>query len=191
VALAGGDLMPCVVKLFEPDSSSPPVHVDLTARSIELVAVDEATKTNLSNVETNAGFTAASGHKGYGVELQFSQDSIAYQVAISDPLGVYGGATISSLSGTTDGNLDVVLDKLPQTQIAGGSASAAAALTSAALVRDAVVHDGFWDDGEKQAVLSVINALSSVRGATLPPLLAFMRNYEVILRDRGINAGLF
>ena len=35
--------MSCLVKLFEPNSASPPVHVDLTAGSIEIVAVNQTT----------------------------------------------------------------------------------------------------------------------------------------------------
>ena len=41
------------------------------------------------------------GRSGSGADLQFNQDSVVYQVAISDPKGVCGGATISSLTGTT------------------------------------------------------------------------------------------
>jgi hypothetical protein len=176
--------MSCVVKLFEPDSSLPPVHVTLTAAAIELVAVNETTKANMTNVETNK---ALSGGTGSGADLQFSQDSIIYQVAISDPQGIYGGATMSSLTGTTDGDLDVVLDKLPQATSATGAAGA----TTAAQARQAVLSEFSWTPGNKQAVLSTMNALGSLRGATSPPLLAFMHNYETILRDRGIDADLF
>lgn len=179
--------MSCVVKLFEPNSATPPVHVDLTAGVIELVAVDETSKMNLSSVETNKGFAAGTGHTGFGADLQFNQDSIVYQVAISDPTGVYGGGTISSLTGTTDGDLDVVLEKLPPAT----SPSAAAGATTAMQARQAVLGDLGWTAGQRRAILSVMDALGSLRGATSPPLLAFIRNYEVILRDRGIDAGLF
>jgi hypothetical protein len=50
--------MPCTVKLFEPNSASPPVHDTLKAAAIELVAVNEATKANLSSVETNKALNA-------------------------------------------------------------------------------------------------------------------------------------
>jgi hypothetical protein len=176
--------MSCVVKLFEPNTSSPPVHVTLTAAAIELVAVDETTKANISNVETNK---ALSGGTSSGADLQFNQDSIVYQVAISDPQGIYGGATISSLTGTTGGDLDVVLDKLSQATSASGAAGA----TTAAQARQAVLSDPVWTAGQKQAVLSTMSALGSLRGATSSPLLAFIRNYERILRDRGIDADLF
>jgi hypothetical protein len=176
--------MSCLVKLFEPNLASPPIHVSLMASAIELVAVDETTKANLSNVETNK---ALSGGTGYGADLQFNQDSIVYQVAISDPQGVYGGATVSSLTGTTNGDLDVVIEKLPQ----GSSASGAAGATNAAQVRQAVLNDPVWTAGEKRAVLSVMSALGSLRGATAIPLFAFIRAYEVVLRDRGIDASLF
>ena len=111
------------------------------------------------------------GRSGSGADLQFNQDSVVYQVAISDPKGVYGGATISSLTGTTDGDLDVVLDKLPQGSNASGAAGARPRLRRA----KAVLSDPIWTGGEKQAVLSVMNALGSLRGATSPPLLALCR----------------
>lgn len=146
--------------------------------------MDETTKVNISNLETNKGL---SGGTGSGAHLQFNRNSIVYQVAISDPGGVYGGATISRLTGTTNGDLDVVLDKLPQ----GTNATGAAGATTAAQARQAVQSDLFWTAGEKRAVLSVMNALGSLRGTTSFPLIAFIRNFEVILRDRGIDANLF
>src|SRR4051794_6547700 len=115
--------MSCLVKLFEPNSASPPVHVDLTATAIELLAVNEVTKANCSNVETNK---TLSGGAGYGADLQFNQNSIIYQIAISDPQGIYGGATISSLTGTVNGDIDVVLEKMPQTRSSTGRAASAA-----------------------------------------------------------------
>jgi hypothetical protein len=174
--------MACRVKLFEPDPSSN--HVTLSAPGIELLAVDEATKTNLSGVETNKALNSSA--TSHGADLQFNQSSVVYQVAISDPTGIYGGTTISSLTGTTGGDLDVVLEKLPQTTAAG-----AAGAGTAAQARDAVRNDSSWTGGQKQAVLSVMNALGSLRGATSFPVLAFLRNFEVILRDRGFNANLF
>jgi len=46
---------------------------------------------------------------------------------------------------------------------------------TAAQARQAVLSDPIWTGGEKQAVLSVMNALGSLRGATSPPLLALCR----------------
>jgi len=122
------------VKLFEPNSTSPPVHIALKAASIELLAVDQMTRVNCSAVETNKPLTSV---RGYGADLQFNQANIIYQVAICDTHQVYGSTTILSLSGTTHGNLDVVLDKLPGTRIAGGSGAGG----NAAQVRHAVLHE--------------------------------------------------
>jgi hypothetical protein len=178
--------MSCIVKLFEPNSASPPVHIDLKASRIELVAVDETTKVNCCNVETNKALSGRYKTR-HGADLQFNKDSFIYQVAISDSLGVYGGTTISSLTGTTDGDLDVVLEKLPQ----GTHARGAAGATNAAQARQAVLSDPVWTVGEKRAVFSVMNALVSLRGTSAPALLSFIRNYTEILRNRGIDANLF
>jgi hypothetical protein len=176
--------MSCSVKLFEPNSASPPVHVTLTAPAIELVAVNEATKANLCQVETNKALnTSATSH---GADLQFNQASIVYQIAISDPIGVYGGTTITSLTGSTNGDLDVVLEKAPRTRSAnaGGAGTAAQA-------RQAVLSDPFWTPGEKQAVLSLMNALGSLRGASTSAVMRFVHRYEVALENLGINYTLF
>jgi hypothetical protein len=176
--------MSCNVKLFEPNSASPPVHETLKAAVIELLAVNEATKANLSSLETNKALNASA--TSHGADLQFNKDSIVYQVAISDPTGVYGGTTITSLTGTTDGDLDVVLEKVPQTRStsAGGAGSAAQA-------RQAVLNDLSWTAGEKQAVLSLMNAVGSLRGASTPLVVQFLRRFEVALENLGIDYTLF
>ena len=131
--------MSCLVKLFEPNSARPPVHVTLPASNIDFVAVDQTTLVNCSNVEPNKPLNnSATSH---GANLQFTQASIVYQVAIVDNQQVYGGTTILSLTGTTLGDLDVVLDKLPPTQINGGGGLPAGA--NATQVRTAVAQDRF------------------------------------------------
>jgi hypothetical protein len=175
--------MSCLVKLFEPNSASPPVHVDLKAANIEIVAVNQTTLANCCNMETNKSLK---GSSHYGADLQFNKDSIVYQVAISDPRGTYGGTTILSLTGTTDGDLDVVLEKLPQTGVSGATGA-----SNAAQVRHAVLSDPNWTAGEKQAVLGLMIALASLRGTNEPTLLRFIQDYSFILRDRGIDPNLF
>lgn len=176
--------MSCLVKLFEPNSASPPAHVSLTPSSIELVAFDQTTLTNCCGVQKNAGLSAG----GYGALLPFGASSIAYGIAIVDTHSVYGGITISSLSGTTAGDLDVVLDRVPGTRIAGAGGGTGVTATQ---VRLAVLRDSFWTPGEKRAVLSLIDALSALRGATTFPMIGFVHHYEVTLRDRGIDSALF
>ena len=174
--------MSCLVKLFEPNTASPPVHVDLTAGTIELVAVNEGTRANCSSVETNK---ALAGSAGYGADLQFRKDSIVYQVAISDTAGIYGGTTVSSLTGTIDGDLDVVLEKLPVTRISSGRA------TSAAQARQDVLVEPNWTAGEKQAVIGVIVAIVTLRGTGASQLISFVQRYEVALENLGIDYSLF
>jgi len=175
--------MSCLIKLFEPNSTSPPRHVDLTASTIELVAVDEGTKTNCTNVETNRFLPASTRH---GANLAFTKTAIIYQVAVSDSASVYGGTTVMSLSGTTDGDLDVVLQKLPTSGI-----TTTGLVTTAAQARQTVSAYLSWTSGEKWAILSTMNALTSLRGTVAPQLLRFISNYEFLLRDRGIDANLF
>ena len=176
--------MSCLVKLFEPDSASPPVHTALAAASIELLAVDQTTRINCTAVQSNNLLTSG---RGYGADLQFSLANIIYQVAISDRHQVYGGTTIMSLSGTTHGNLDVVLNKMPRTPIVEGSGTG----RNAAQVCQAVLHEPKWNPSEKLAVQGTIDALSSLRGVNAPVVLGFVVNYEGMLRDHGIDPDLF
>jgi len=174
--------MPCLTKLLE-TSGSPAAHVSLTAATIELVAADQASLTHLSNVETNKPLTAG----GFGALLQFNTASITYQVAIVDTAKIYGGVTIANLSGTTSGDLDVVLEKLPTTPGPGGAATGATASQVRQLIRAHVM----WTPTERQAVLRVIDALTSLRGTTSVPLLVFVSIYEMILRDCNVDPTVF
>jgi len=54
-----------------------------------------------------------------------------------------------------------------------------------------VLRHPSWDLDEKQAVLSVMNALGSVRGTTAALVIDFIAHYERILTDRGIDPGRF
>jgi hypothetical protein len=48
-----------------------------------------------------------------------------------------------------------------------------------------------WSPDEKQALLSVMNALGSLRGTAASPVLGFLTRYEQALMDRGIDPGLY
>jgi hypothetical protein len=48
-----------------------------------------------------------------------------------------------------------------------------------------------WNFEERQAVLSVMNALGSLRGSTADPVLAFIAHYERALEGLGISAAFF
>ena len=63
--------------------------------------------------------------------------------------------------------------------------------TTAVQVRGAVLRHPSWSPDEKQAVLSIINALGSLRGTAAPLVMDFIIHYERVLADRGIDAGLF
>jgi hypothetical protein len=58
-------------------------------------------------------------------------------------------------------------------------------------MRGAVSRHPSWSLAEKQAVLSIMNALGSVRGTVAPPVMDFIIHYERVLADRGIDPGLF
>ena len=62
---------------------------------------------------------------------------------------------------------------------------------NAAQMRDAVLKHPSWNLDQKQAVLSVMNAVSSLRGTTAALIMNFTNHYERILADRGIDPGLF
>ncbi|HUB14001.1 MAG TPA: hypothetical protein VMB34_18775 [Acetobacteraceae bacterium] len=173
--------MSCLIKLYEINTSSPPAQLDLTAGTVELVAVDEATHTNCCGVQTNGLLTA----RGYGADLPFGAASFVYQVAIVDTALVYGGVTIPSLSGNTAGDLDVVLYKLPPPGTGGTPA------TTAAQARNRVLTNALWSVEQRLAVLSVMNALGALRGVTTGPLLNFIDRHGLALSARGINPALF
>ena len=121
---------------------------------------------------------------GYGADLPFIPASFVYQVVIVDAGGVYGGATIGNLNGAVPGDIEVVLFRLP----ASGTVPAAA---TAAQLRETVLIHQFWNNEKIQAVLSVMNALSSLRGTTADPVLWFIAHYERTLVGLGINPAFF
>jgi hypothetical protein len=173
--------MSCLTKLYEITAAAPSAHIALSAPTIELVAVDEATLANCCGVVTNASL----GSGSYGANLNFLSASIVYQVVIVDTAKIYAGATLPHLSGAVNGSLDVVLHKLPPP--AKGRIGPAG---TTAQVRAAVTNFRLWNAGERQAVLSVISALTAVRGSTAPRLQNFIQIYETTLNDRGVDPGV-
>jgi hypothetical protein len=69
--------------------------------------------------------------------------------------------------------------------------AAVAAGGTVAQVRVAVLTNPSWSPDEKQALLSVMNALGSLRGTAASPVLGFLTRYEQALMDRGIDPGLY
>jgi hypothetical protein len=169
--------MSCLVKLYESVTG----HPTLTAASVELLAVDQASRANCCAVQTNSHL--ASG--GYGANLPFAVASIVYEIAIVDTAQVYAGATVQNLNGSINGDIDVVLFKLPP----GGAGPVAA--TTGVQMRTNILTYGMWSSEERQGVLSVINALASLRGTTVGPVLGFIDSYERVLRARAIDPRLF
>jgi len=176
--------MSCRIKLYETSqiSPSPRSHVSLRSSTVQLIAVEQASLTNCCQVQMNKRFIGG----GYGADLSFIPASFVYQVAIVDTAHTYAGATISNLNGATSCELEVVLFDLP-TSAVGAIASSGAA----AYVREAVVRHPSWSVVEKQAILSVMNALGSLRGTATPIVLDFIAHYERTLADAGINPELF
>ena len=93
---------------------------------------------------------------------------------------------MANLNGATPGDLDVVLFHLPASGV-----GAVAAGGTAVQMRDAVLNHPSWNLDEKQAVLSVMNAVGSLRGTTAALIMNFITHYERILEDRGIDPGFF
>ena len=62
---------------------------------------------------------------------------------------------------------------------------------NAVQVRAAVMTNSYWNPEERQAVLSVMNALGSLRGTAASLVLNFIAHYEQILVDRGIDPEFF
>jgi len=148
---------------------------------VQLVAVEQANLTNCCLVQVNKRLIGG----GYGVDLPFIPDSFVYQVAIIDVAKMYAGATVPNLNGATPADLDVVLFKLPMRKV--GVAIGGIAVQ----VRTAIATNPYWSSEERQAVLSVMNALGSLRGTAAPLVLDFIAHYEQILAERGIDPGFF
>jgi hypothetical protein len=108
-----------------------------------------------------------------------------YQVAIIDVAEIYAGATVPNMNGATPADLDVVLFKLPTTGVGVATGG------NAVQVRAAVMTIPYWNPEERQEVLSVMNALGSLRGTAAPLVLDFIAHYEQILVDRGIDPEFF
>ena len=147
------------------------------------MAVDQESPTETGcPVQTNRRFIGG----GYAADLQFTPASFVYQVAIADTALIYAGATVSNLNGATPGDLDVVLFHVPSSGV-----GAVATGGTAGQMRGAVSRHPSWSPDEKQAVLSIMNALGSLRGTVAPPVMDFIIHYERVLADRGIDPGLF
>ena len=108
------------------------------------------------------------------------------KVAIVDTAHTYAGATISNLNGAAPGDLEVVLCRLPTSGL-----EAIASNGDAAYVREAVVNYPSWSAAEKQAILSVMNALGSLRGTVTPLVFDFIAHYERTLAHARINPAFF
>ena len=174
--------MSCRIKLYEMSPTSPPSHGNVRSSTVLLVAVDQESLTNCCPVQTNRRFIGG----GYGDDLQFTPASFVYQVAIADTALIYAGATVSNLNGATPGDLDVVLFHVPSSGV-----GTVATGGTAGQMRGAVSRHPSWSPDEKQAVLSIMNALGSLRGTVAPPVMDFIIHYERVLADRGIDPGLF
>ena len=177
--------MPCLTKLYEPVGTSPPAHIDLNSTTVDLVAVDQATRANCCPVQPNRQFNPGGP---YGANLVFTAAAIVYQVTIVDTLGVYAGATVPNLNGDTPGDIDVVLLKMPPTS---PGTSVAPAGATAAQVRAAILVFPPWTRQHRLAMLCVIDALGSLRGTPSAAMRDFIAVYERHLNDRGINPALF
>jgi hypothetical protein len=151
--------MSCRIKLYEISPTSPPAPGNVKSSTVLLVAVDQESLTNCCPVQTNRRFIGG----GYGADLQFTLASFVYQVAIADTALIYAGATVSNLNGATPGDLDAVLFHVPSS----GVGTVATGCT-AGQMRGAVSRHPSWSPDEKQAVLSIMNALGSLRGTVAP-----------------------
>lgn len=174
--------MSCRIKLYETSRTPPRSHVSLRSPTVQLVAVEQASLTNCCPVRENKRLIGG----GYGVDLPFIPGTFVYQVAIIDVAQSYAGATVPNLNGATPGDLDVVVFKLPMSGV-----GAVPTGSTAAQVRGALLTYPSWSPEERQAVLSVMNALGSLRGSAASPVLGFISQYERSLMDRGIDPGLF
>ena len=116
--------MSCRIKLYEMRPTSPPSHESLRSSTVLLVAINQASLTNCSPVQTNRRLIGG----GYGADLQFPPAHFVYQVAIADTAHVYAGASLPNLNGATPGDLDVVLFHVPASGVGAVAAGCTAAL---------------------------------------------------------------
>jgi hypothetical protein len=173
--------MSCRIKLYETNRTTSRSHVSLRAATLQLVAVEQANLTNCCPVQVNKRLIGG----GYGVDLPFIPGSFVYQVAILDIAKIYAGATVPNLNGAMPADLDVVLFKLPTRKVGVATGG------NTVQVRTAIATNPYWNSEERQAVLSVMNALGSLRGTATPLVLNFIAHYEQILADRGIDPEFF
>ena len=174
--------MSCRIKLYESNEVSPLSHVSLRSATVQLVAVEQANLTNCCQVQVNKRLIGG----GYGADLPFIPASFVYQVAIVDRAHTYAGATISNLNRAAPGDLEVVLCRLPASGL-----EAIASNRGASYVREAVVKYPSWSAAEKQAILSVMNALGSLHGTVTPLVFDFIAHYERTLAHARINPACF
>jgi len=159
-------------------------YVALKSKTVQLIAIDTSSSgapINLTAVVING---PPLGGTYYGAQLSFGLTSCVYQVAITDSARIYAGVTIPSLNGNVDGELEVVLRRLPPKTPAG-----AVVRTSTQLI--AYLADQPWSFEQRSAVLDVVHALVSIRGWEDPIAREFIANYEQTLRERGVDPAIF
>ena len=174
--------MSCRIKLYETNYTRQRAHISLRSPTIQMIAVEQSSLENCCPVQANRRLIGG----GYGADLPFIPGPFVYHIAIADTAQVYAGATVTNLNGATPGDFDVVLFTLPKTGLQAMSAG-----TLVAGVRSAVLKHPSWTADEKQGVLSVMNALGSLRGTSAAPVLAFVAHYERILQSCGVDPSFF
>jgi hypothetical protein len=168
--------MACDVRLYDSSYSS------LTSGSIQLVPVDTS-----SGLPTTIIAAVPNGHLGggvYGARLSFTPYHCIYQVAITDSARVYGSVTIPNLYGNIAGQLEIVLRRVPPAT--GGSL----VVRAMGQLRGYLATQLSWSNENRDAVIDVVNSLSSLRGSTDPTLRDFIGNSEYILGLLGIDPAI-
>lgn len=168
--------MTCLARLYEPNGHTPTRHVDLTSTSVQALAVDQGTLSNLCHVQNNASLPGG----GYGVQLSFSPSDLVYQVALNDPTSIYAGFTVLNLNGRAAGNLDLVVHRLPTSRTSGS-------MTSPVQARAAVLTEPFWSEAEKIGVIGLMTAYSLLQRSTDPTVQNFTKQYAISLDRLGID----
>jgi hypothetical protein len=174
--------MACRLKLHELKLTPQRSIATLRSPTIQAVAVEQSSLTDCCPVQANRVLLGG----GFGVDLHFIPGPFVYQIAIVDTAHLYGGATIANLNGALSADLDVVLFRLPTSRV-----DAVPLAATVAQVRQAVLTQPSWNPDEKQAVLSVMNALGSLRGSAANPVLGFIVHYERSLTSFGLDPGFF
>jgi hypothetical protein len=175
--------MGCKVRMYEDSGNQSSAHSNLVSSTVQLIAIDESTRKNCCAAVQN-GSLAGTGK--YGADLTFSLSAIVYEVAIADLALIYAGTRVSNLNGNMQGDIDVVLFKIPPASIGIGATA-----TNAAQMRQLVLAHRTWSPNEKLAILNLMDALSSLRGTSAPALMSFIDNYSTALARQGIGPNLF